>query len=88
VHPFWSSHEEKRDCVRLSMEGQPWLSSRSINGGMASSWERKEREGEGEQGGHGKGGLLGGTMGRGRAAGGAYRRGAGPCCCYIRSCCT
>jgi hypothetical protein len=20
MHPFWSSHKEKRDCVRLSME--------------------------------------------------------------------
>jgi hypothetical protein len=24
VHPFWSSHEEKQACVRLSMGGQPW----------------------------------------------------------------
>jgi hypothetical protein len=50
MHPFQSSHEEKRLCVRLSMGGQPWPSSRSINGGMASSRERKGREGEGEQG--------------------------------------
>jgi hypothetical protein len=37
MHPFWSSHEEKQVCVRLSMGGQTWLSSRSINGDMASS---------------------------------------------------
>jgi hypothetical protein len=27
IHPFWLSHEEKRDCVRLSMgggHGWPW----------------------------------------------------------------
>jgi hypothetical protein len=24
MHSFWSSHEEKRDCVRLSMGGQLW----------------------------------------------------------------
>jgi hypothetical protein len=23
VHPFWSSHKEKRACVRLSVGGQP-----------------------------------------------------------------
>jgi hypothetical protein len=43
MHPFWSSHEEKRVCVTLSMGGQPLSSSRSINGGMASSRERKGR---------------------------------------------
>jgi hypothetical protein len=32
------------------MEGQPWPSSMSINGDMASSHERKGREGEGELG--------------------------------------
>jgi hypothetical protein len=47
------------------MGGQPWLSSRSINCAMASSRERKGREGEGEQG-----ARLGGAMGRGRAIGG------------------
>jgi hypothetical protein len=40
VHPFWSSHEEKRACVRLSMGGVmagvrvPWPA-------MGSSPERK-----------------------------------------------
>jgi hypothetical protein len=24
MHPFWSSHKEKRDCMRLSVGGQPW----------------------------------------------------------------
>jgi hypothetical protein len=70
MHPFWSSHKEKQVCVRLSMGGQPWPSSRSINGAMASSRERKGREGEGEQGAR-LWRLLGGAMGRGRAAGGA-----------------
>jgi hypothetical protein len=45
MHLFWSSNEEKRDCVRLSMGGQPWPSSRSVNGGMEGSRERKGREG-------------------------------------------
>jgi hypothetical protein len=57
MHRFWSSHEEKRICVRLSMGGQPWPSSRSINDNMASSRERKGREGEGEQGGATRGGC-------------------------------
>jgi hypothetical protein len=50
MHLFWSSHDEKRVCVRLSMGGQPWPTSRSINDGMESSWKRKGREGQGEQG--------------------------------------
>jgi hypothetical protein len=59
MHRFWSSHKEKRVCVRLSMGGQPWPSSRSINGGMARSRERKGREGEGEQGGTARGAAMG-----------------------------
>jgi hypothetical protein len=47
MHSFWSSHKEKWVCVKLSMGGQPWPRSRFINGGMASSRERKGREGEG-----------------------------------------
>jgi hypothetical protein len=45
--------------VRLSTGGQPWPSSRSINGGMASLQERKGREGEGHGWGTtwGEGGL-------------------------------
>jgi hypothetical protein len=50
MHPFWSPHKEKRDCVRLFMGGQPWPSPRSINGGMACSRERKGRDGEGSRG--------------------------------------
>jgi hypothetical protein len=53
------------------MGGQPWPSSRSINDGMASSRERKGREGErsrGEEdtawGRHGEGRATGGAMGR------------------------
>jgi hypothetical protein len=54
------------------MGGQPWPSSRFINGGMASSRERKGRgKGKGKREmGHrcgapwGEGGLQGGTMGR------------------------
>jgi hypothetical protein len=42
------------------MEGQPWPSSRFINGGMASSRERKGREGEGVQGGMARGVPWGG----------------------------
>jgi hypothetical protein len=63
MHRFWSSHEDKQDCVRLSMGGKPWPCSRCINGGMASSLERNEREGEGEQGAR-LGGSMGLAMGR------------------------
>jgi hypothetical protein len=41
------------------MGGQPWPSSRSINDNMASSRERKGREGEGEQGGTARGAAMG-----------------------------
>jgi hypothetical protein len=52
----------------LSMGGQPWRNSRSINGGMASLRKRKGREGEwaqlgvrhGEVGRHGEGCYGGG----------------------------
>jgi hypothetical protein len=50
MHPFWSSHEEKRVCVRLSMGGQPWLDLSSWKAAMGSSPERGRRgkeEGEG-----------------------------------------
>jgi hypothetical protein len=77
MHHFWSSHEEKRDCVRLSMGGQPWPISRSINGGMASSQERKGREGRG------KGHSWGCGLGRRRAAGGAPWGLGPPCCCAV-----
>jgi hypothetical protein len=47
VHPFWSSHEEKRACVRLSM-----------GGGHGQSWSfYGELNGEGEGGG-GEGGTA------------------------------
>jgi hypothetical protein len=80
MHPFCSSHEEKRDCVRLSMGGQSWSSSRSISGGMASSRERKRREGHG----------WGCGLGRGRAVGGRHGGSALhavvplACCCATR----
>jgi hypothetical protein len=50
MHPFWSSHKEKRVCVRLSMGGQPWLDLSSWKAAMGSSPERGRRgkeEGEG-----------------------------------------
>jgi hypothetical protein len=73
--------------VKLSIGGQPWPSSRSINDGMASSRERKGREGEGEQGGT----AWGAARGHHREGEGCRRgcmRGARPCCCYVGSCCT
>jgi hypothetical protein len=73
MHPFWSSHEEKCAYVRLSMGGQPWPSSRSINGGMANSRERKGREGEGAR----MGVQLGEREGYRRCA-----MGARPCCSF------
>jgi hypothetical protein len=52
VHPFWSSHEEKRACVRLSM-----------GGGHGRSWSfHGELNGEGEGGG-GEGGTARDAMG-------------------------
>jgi hypothetical protein len=52
VHPFWSSHEEKRACVRLSMgggHGRSW----SFHGSHAElAGEGKEGEGEEEAGAH------------------------------------
>jgi hypothetical protein len=82
MHPFWSSHEEKQDCVRLSMGGQPWPSSRSINGGMASSRERKGMEGEGAR--------LGVRLGEGKGCRWSAM-GAQPsvllCRCSLFACC-
>jgi hypothetical protein len=59
------------------MGGQPWPSSRSINGDMASSRERKGREGEGAR--------LGCVLGRGRAVGGSWGL-SPPCCCVAALC--
>jgi hypothetical protein len=78
MHPFWSSHEEKRDCVRLSMGGQPWPSSRSINGGIASLRERKGREGEGA--------WQGVCLGEGEGWSGAPWGLSPPCCCAAALC--
>jgi hypothetical protein len=44
MHPFWSSDEEKRVCVRPSIEGTTMAELKVC--GMASSRERKGREGE------------------------------------------
>jgi hypothetical protein len=55
MHPFWSSHEEKRDCVRLSMgggHGQSW-SSMGAHGKIV---------GEGQGACLGGGGLQGGAI--------------------------
>jgi hypothetical protein len=46
VHPFWSSHEEKRACVRLSMGGQPWPELELH--GRPWGARRRGRGGEGE----------------------------------------
>jgi hypothetical protein len=64
MHQFWSSHEEKRDCVRLSMGGQPWLELELMAGHGELVGEGKEGEGEGEGAGGTPGGAqLGDTMG-------------------------
>jgi hypothetical protein len=58
MHLFWSSHEEKQACVRLSMgcgHGRSWS---SINGGMPSSRERRKRGKEERGRGHGWEGAL------------------------------
>jgi hypothetical protein len=54
VHPFWSSHEEKQACVRLSIGGQPWPEL-EIHG---RPWGARRRGDEGAQ-------LGGHDMGRG-----------------------
>jgi hypothetical protein len=60
VHPFWSSHKEKRACVRLSMGGQPWPKLK-LHG---RPWELT-----GEEGGEGGRGLQeGAPWGLGPAA--------------------
>jgi hypothetical protein len=43
VHLFWSSHEEKRACVRLSMGGQQWPELELHGGPWGSSSERREK---------------------------------------------
>jgi hypothetical protein len=47
MHPFWSSHKEKRTCVKLSMgggHGRSWSS-------MGRLWGARRRgEGKGERG--------------------------------------
>jgi hypothetical protein len=72
VHLFWSSHEEKRDCVRLSMGGQPWPELELYG----RPWGARRR-GEGEEGAGGA--LLGGAMGRGRGCHGEGLLGAAGC---------
>jgi hypothetical protein len=43
MHPFWSSHKEKRACVRLSMGGQPWPELELHDRPWECSLERGER---------------------------------------------
>jgi hypothetical protein len=45
VHSFWLSPEEKWTWLKLSMKGQPWLSSSS----MAGHGELARGKGEGEE---------------------------------------
>jgi hypothetical protein len=90
MHPFWSSHEEKRDCVRLSMGGGHGRSWSSINDSMASSRERrkrgKEERGRGRTLGRPWGWLLGG--GGGPWALGTRCSVRAPCCCSREFCCS
>jgi hypothetical protein len=73
VHPFWSSHEEKQACVRLSIGGQPWPEL-EIHG---RPWGARRREDEGAQ--------LGGTTWGGA---GRRKLGAGFPSCSAAACCT
>jgi hypothetical protein len=62
MHPFWSSHKEKRVCVSLSMgggHGRSWSSLGGSHGEFVG--EGKEREGKEEEG-----GAAWGWHGRGR----------------------
>jgi hypothetical protein len=77
VHPFWSSHEEKCACVRLSMGGQPWLELElhgRRHGDLPERGERGKEEGE-----RGRGWGCGLGKGGGGHHGGLKERGLGPC---------
>jgi hypothetical protein len=82
MHQFWSSHEEKRDCVRLSMGGQPWLELELMAGHGELVGEGKEGEGEGE----GAGGTPGGHS-WGTPWGALQEEGSACCCVRACSCC-
>jgi hypothetical protein len=43
MHRFWSSHKEKRVCVRLAMGGQPWPELELHGRPWECSLERGER---------------------------------------------
>jgi hypothetical protein len=66
VHLFWSSHEEKRTWLSLSMgsghgqTGAPWEAA------MGACRRGRERGGEGERGARlGVGGTMGGGLSKG-----------------------
>jgi hypothetical protein len=73
VHPFWSSHEEKWACVRLSLggsHGRSW----SFHGSPWGACHRGSGGGRGKE----RGAQLGGQLGRGRGRHGGCRRGLAP----------
>jgi hypothetical protein len=85
MHSFWSSHEEKRDCVRLSTGGQPWPE-------LELPWELPKLTGKWEGGG-GEGGAAWGAAGA-PWGGAAMEEGSQPfiCSCVlllsVTWCCT
>jgi hypothetical protein len=65
MHLFCSFHEEKGDCVRLSMGEQPWPELGLHDWRWECSLERGERGKERGKGGHGWGGAWVGAVGEG-----------------------
>jgi hypothetical protein len=47
MYPFWSSHKEKRDCVRLSMGGGHGRSWSSMGAHVKLAGEGKAERGRG-----------------------------------------
>jgi hypothetical protein len=87
VHPFWSSHEEKQACVRLSPGGGHGRSWSSVAGHGELAGEGKDGEGEEGEGGGGLGCSWGGVGG---PWGGAARSSSAPAVfmfCLLYDCC-
>jgi hypothetical protein len=74
MHPFWLSHEEKRVCVRLSIEvamagvGAPLMVTWQTCGRGEGEGKRRRQQGARPRGEGCRGGAAGDMGGRARAA--------------------
>jgi hypothetical protein len=57
MHPFWSSHEEKRVCVRLSTQA----AMAGVGAPLMVTWQACGRDGGGRRRGQ-QGGAMGGEL--------------------------